>query len=172
MIQGYQFGEVKLGGQYLAQFVPSSEPPLGLVSEVYFILFRRGQVLVGGDESGGWDIVRGEVSPGEAPEAALGRLAQEQVGATVERTWLVGSFHCRALSGAPVGRLGETVFWPVYLGEAGSLLDHPSAPGRTRRSVAMRDLLQLIRSRYYELAEALLYAADQSLRLRAESGPP
>lgn len=167
MVQGYQFFEVRLGGQYLAQFVPGGESPPGLVSMVYLILFRRDQVLLGGDESGGWDIVRGEVAQGEAPAGALERLAQEQVGATVERSWLVGSFHCRALSGAPVGKLGETVYWCVYVGEAGSLLDHPSAPGRTRRSVAMRDLLQLVRQRYYELAEAFLYAADQSLRLRA-----
>ncbi|MFQ5878976.1 MAG: NUDIX domain-containing protein [Dehalococcoidia bacterium] len=171
MARGYQFGEVKLEGQYLAQFVPGDERPEGLVSMVYLILFRRDQVLVGADEAGGEDIVRGEVTPGEAPEAALDRLAQEQVGAKVERKWLVGSFRCRALSQAPVGNLGDTVYWCVYIGEAGQLLDHPTGQGRTRRFIALRDLLQIIRHRYYELSEPLLYAADQSLRLRAGGGP-
>jgi hypothetical protein len=161
--------ELNLGDQWRARWVDEQElPPNAPVAYAYALVFMGDRAYLTrpiGEEP--WRTVEGPVPPGEAPEAALGRLAAEQTGAVAARLLLVGFLECRATSHNPEYEAGAVTVRPVYALVAQEMTDLGPGSPYQRRRLLTNEHIEAIRQRYPELWKYLGKASERYLVLRA-----
>ena len=85
-----------------ARFVLSdSLPPRESTATALVLAFDRGQLLQTRLAARGWDIVGGHLEPGESPEDAARREANEEAGARLGQLHLLGYQRLRLLGPRP-----------------------------------------------------------------------
>jgi len=131
--------------------------PILLVVAVALI-DRDGRVLLaerpaGKQMAGLWEFPGGKVQPGEAPEAALIRELEEELGVDTETSCLAPltfashayeTFHllmplyvCRVWQGQPTGREGQRLAWA----RPNEMKNYPMPPADKPLIAMLRDLL-------------------------------
>jgi 8-oxo-dGTP diphosphatase len=137
--------------------MPDTAKPITLVVAVALI-DSDGRVLLaerpaGKHLAGTWEFPGGKVQPGEAPEAALIRELDEELGISVHESCLAPftfasytyeTFHllmplyvCRKWQGAATSREGQRLKWV----RPAQLADYPMPPADKPLVAMLRDLL-------------------------------
>ncbi len=113
-------------------------------------------------------VPEGDVQHGEGAEAAVRRIALEQAGIAELGFEHLGHFRCRSTVHSKLRGAGTITYRVLYGLDVGSLADFPTVEGYERRIVLQRDLLALIRDKYYELSKEYLEALDKFVLERAK----
>lgn len=159
-----RFGTVQLrvDNRYRVRIEQPEEA--GPVRKAYAILFRSPAkvVLSGGARSVAPELGLLEVDVQEGdPLDAVADAALQRTGATLGRRWLMLNLAYEPLTP------GEEPFREgIYIAEVEGLLDNVPDEAYTRRTVLVRDLLAMVRRRYYALAEPMLMSIDRYLQYR------
>lgn len=155
--------ELRVDNRYRVRIEQPDEP--GPVRKAYAILFRSpAKVVLSGEarpaapELG---LLEVEVESDD-PLAAIATAALQRTGATLGRRWLMLN-----LAYQPLDSTGEAFREGIYIAEVEGLLDNIPDEAYTRRTVLVRDLLAMVRRRYYAVAEPMLLSIDRYLQYRA-----
>ena len=165
--RGRVFTEKKFPDETLAMWESEDLPEDAPVVHVTLYPYRGERVVLPWKD-GRPTLPEGDSLPGESAEATIRRVALEQCGiAGLEITHL-GHFRCKATVYSKLLPAGTITYRALYGLDVSELADFPSAPGYERRIVLQRDLLALIRDRYFELSKEYLEALDKFVLARAK----
>ncbi len=161
------YTEKKFGEETLAYWEFDDLPDDAVVTHVVLMPYRGERVALPWKD-GRAVIPEGEVLAGETAEGAIRRICMEQVGIIDPGPSHLGHFRCRATIYSQQLPPGTITFRAVYGIDIGSLADSPSSQGYERRMVLQRDLLALIRDRYFEHWKEYTEALDKFVIRRAK----
>jgi hypothetical protein len=165
--RGRVFTEKKFPDETLAMWEKTDLPEDAHIVHVTLFAYRGERVVLPWKD-GRPALPEGDAVSGEASDAAIRRVALEQCGiAGLEATHL-GHFRCRATVHSKLLPAGTVTYRALYGVDVGELADFPTAPGFERRIVLQRDLLALIRDRYFEVSKEYLEALDDFVLARAK----
>jgi hypothetical protein len=164
--------ELNLGDEWRALWVegqpfPEGVPVLHLYAAV--LMGDKGYVVRERGSDARWGTVEGPVAPGEKPDAAIKRMAKEQVNATPVRLELMGYLRCRATSHNTEYPKDSPAVRPIYLFAAKQVKDLGSTASFERRRLPMNEYMVAIRSRYPEIDDYLPKAVERYMVLRAKA---
>ncbi|HEY7268980.1 MAG TPA: hypothetical protein VH951_04060 [Dehalococcoidia bacterium] len=164
--RGRVFTEKKFPDETLAMWASDELPEDAKV--VFVTLYAyRGERVVLPWKDGKPVLAEGEAREGEDGEAAARRIALEQCGIAKLEASHLGHFRCRSTVHSKLLPAGAITYRVLYGVDVSELADFPTAPGFERRIVLQRDLLALIRDRYFEVSKEYLEALDQFVLARA-----
>jgi 8-oxo-dGTP pyrophosphatase MutT (NUDIX family) len=165
--RGRAFTEKKFPDETLAMWESDDLPADATVVQVTLYPYRGERVVLPWHD-GKPTLPEGEAITGESGEAAARRLAMERCGISELELTHLGHFRCRSTVHSKQLPGGTITYRVLYGVDVGGLADFPTAPGYERRVVLQRDLLALIRDRYFELSKEYLEALDQFVLARAK----
>ena len=168
--RGRVFTEKKFPDETLAMWETGDLPDDANVVFVTLYAYRGERVVLPWKDARPV-LAEGEVREGEPAEAALSRVALEQCGIAKLEASHLGHFRCRATVHSKLLPAGAITYRVLYGVDVSELADFPAAPGFERRIILTRDLLALIRDRYFEVSKEYLEALDQFVlaRVRRQS---
>ncbi|HXH23227.1 MAG TPA: NUDIX domain-containing protein [Dehalococcoidia bacterium] len=165
--RGRVFTEKKFPDETLASWEATDLPEDATVVHVTMYPYRGERVVLTWRE-GRLLLPEGDVKQGESAEEAVRRIALEQCGITDLEMTHLGHFKCRATVHSKLLPAGTITYRALYGVDVSALADFPAAPGHERRIVMQRDLLALVRDRYFEHWKEYLEALDQFVLARAK----
>ena len=160
-----RFGLVQL--RVNNQYQTRIEPPADVegVRKLYGILMRPANkaTLIGENSTTTppLGLLEADVPPGREPVEVLQEAALARAGAELGRHWLMFNLEYTPLAE------GDRYYEAIYLAEVTALAENVPDPGFTRRNVLVRDLLAVVRQRYYAIAEPLVMAIDRYTQFHA-----
>ena len=164
--------ELNMSDQWRGRWVEGEPLPAGVpVLHLYgaVLMDDKGYVVRERGSEARWGTVEGAPNDGEKPEAALKRLAKEQLNATPGRLEMLGFLDCRATSHNPDHPKDTRSVWPIYLFVAKQIKDLGPKSAFERRRLPMNEYMVAIRNRYPEIDEYLPLAPERYVVLRARS---
>jgi hypothetical protein len=164
--RGRIFTEKKFPDETLAMWESTDLPAGANVAHVTLYPYRGERVVLPWKD-GRPVLPEGDAVEGETAEATVRRVALEQCGISALDFTHLGHFRCRATVHSRLQPAGTVTYRVLYGLDVSDLADFPAAPGFERRIVLQRDLLALIRDRYFELSKEYLEALDQFVLARA-----
>ena len=165
--RGRIFTEKKFPDETLAFWEKGELPADAQVVHVTLYPYRGERVVLPWKD-GKPVLPEGDALEGESADTAIRRVALEQCGiAELEATHL-GHFRCRSTVHSKLREAGTITYRALYGVDVSSLADFPSAEGYERRIVLQRDLLALVRERYWEHWKEYLEALDDFVLMRAK----
>jgi hypothetical protein len=164
--RGRVFTEKKFPDETLAMWEGADLPEDAHVVHVTLYAYRGERVVLPWKD-GKPVLAEGDAGSGEAGDAAVRRIALEQCGISRLEISHLGHFRCRATVYSKLLPAGTVTYRALYGVDVSELADFPVAPGFERRIVLQRDLLALIRDKYFELSKEYLEALDQFVLSRA-----
>lgn len=165
--RGRVFTEKKFPDETLAFWESTELPADATVVHVTLYPYRGERVVLTWKDA---KIVlpEGDVREGENAEEAVRRVAMEQCGISELEVTHLGHFKCRSTVHSKLLPAGTVTYRVLYGVDVGALADFPSLPEYERRTVLQRDLLALVRERYFEVWKEYLEALDQFVLMRAK----
>jgi hypothetical protein len=165
-----EFTEKKLGEGTLAVWELVALPADATVTRVTLVPFR-GERLAFAWKGGAFLLPEDSVRPGESVSQAIDRIGLEQAGLIELTPEHLGHFRCRATSYQTELAPGTITYQALYGVAVGGLADFPAIPGFERRMARQRDLMALLRDRYFEVAPEYMKALDKYIiqRLRDQA---
>jgi ADP-ribose pyrophosphatase YjhB (NUDIX family) len=150
--------ELNIGDQWRAKWVDADElPEEAPVFYAYAVVYRGDKGYLtrprGSDET--WRAVEGPLEPGETVEDFIRRASMEMVGATVDRSELVGFLECKPTKFNQEFPKGAITVRPVYMVVASAIDDVPDDSGFERRRMPLNEHSRALRARYPEIDEYL-----------------
>jgi ADP-ribose pyrophosphatase YjhB (NUDIX family) len=168
--EGRGLTEKNFGDETLATW--ESDAPLpddAAVTHVTLLPYRGSRVVLAWRDGRVW-LPEGEVAPGETAEQAIARVALEQAGISAQQSKHLGHWRCRATIHHRTLPAGTITYRAVYGLDVSELADFPTREGYERRIVMQRDLMALLRDRYFERSLELTGALDRFVIERARAG--
>jgi ADP-ribose pyrophosphatase YjhB (NUDIX family) len=165
--RGRVFTEKKFPDETLAMWESADLPEDARVVHVTLYPYRGERVVLPWKD-GRPTLPEGSVAEGETAEQAVRRVALEQCGIAALTSTHLGHFRCKATVYSKLLPAGTITYRVLYGVDVEELADGPTAAGFERRLVPQRDLLALIRDRYFELSKEYLEALDQFVLARAK----
>lgn len=159
--------EKKFQDETLAFWESTDLPDDATVVQVTLFPYRGERVVLPWKD-GKPVLPEGEAHAGESGEAAARRVALEQAGISELTLEHLGHFRCRSTVHSKLLPAGTITYRVVYGLDVTALADFPTSPGYERRIVLQRDLLALIRDKYFELSKEYLEALDKFVLERAK----
>ena len=138
-----------------------------VVTHIVLFPYRGERPVLPWRENRTW-LPEGEVRPGESAEDAIRRIALEQAGIENPTSTHLGHFRCRATVYQSELEPGALTFRAVYGVDVGGLADFPADGKFERRIVLQRELMHLIRDRYFEHYKEYTEALDKFVIQRAK----
>jgi ADP-ribose pyrophosphatase YjhB (NUDIX family) len=165
--RGRVFTEKKFPDETLASWESTDLPEDARVVHVTLYPYRGERVVLTWKD-GKPALPEGEAREAESAEAAVRRVALEQCGISELDFTHLGHFKCKATVHSKLLPAGTITYRALYGVDVSNLADFPTAPGHERRLVMQRDLLALVRDRYFEHWKEYLEALDQFVLARAK----
>jgi hypothetical protein len=165
--RGRVFTEKKFPDETLAFWETTDLPEDARVLHVTLYPYRGERVVLTWKD-GKPALPEGDALESESEEEAVRRVALEQCGISELEFTHLGHFKCRATVHSKLLPAGTVTYRALYGVDVGALADFPTAPGHERRAVMQRDLLALVRDRYFEHWKEYLEALDQFVLARAK----
>lgn len=153
------YAERKLPDGILANWEPTEMPEDAVVTHVTLVPFRGERPVLAWRDRRLW-LPEGEVAVGETADAAVRRVALEQVGVSALRSRELGHLKCRATAASKKQADGTVTYRALYAVDVEELADFPADQSYERRISAQRDLNDLIRSHYVELRREYMEVID------------
>jgi hypothetical protein len=152
--------EKKLGDIILARWETVDLPDDAVVTHITFFPFRGERIPLPWKD-GRLSLPEGEVHPGETPAQAIDRIGLELAGITGLTATHLGHLRCRATSFHPTQALNTVTYRALYGVDVTDLADSPTRPGYERHMCRERELMSIIRDRYFELDREYSEALDK-----------
>jgi hypothetical protein len=165
--RGRVFTEKKFPDETLAMWESGDLPDDASVVHVTLYPYRGERVVLPWKD-GKPVLPEGDALAGENADQAIRRVAMEQCGIAGPDITHLGHFRCRATVHSKLLPAGTITYRALYGLDVSELADFPTSPGFERRIVLQRDLLALIRDRYFEVSKEYLEALDQFVLARAK----
>jgi hypothetical protein len=164
------FTEKKLGEGTLAVWEMGELPADATVTRVTLVPFR-GERLALAWKDGAFLLPEDSLRPGETVSQAIERVGLDQAGIIELTPEHLGHFRCRATSYQAELPPGTITYRALYGVDVGGLADFPAVPGFERRMARSRDLMALLRDRYFEVAPEYMKTLDKYIiqRLRDQA---
>ena len=163
----FVYTEKKFADETLAAWQSGALPDDAEIVHVTLYPYRGERVVLPWRD-GKLDIPQGDVREGESGAEAVRRVALEQAGIADLEMEPLGHFRCRSTVYSKLREPGTITYRVVYGVDVRGLADFPAIEGYERRIVLQRDLLAMIRDRYFELAKEYLEALDGFVLARAK----
>ncbi len=165
--RGRVFTEKKFPDEMLATWEAGPLPDDAAIAHVTLYPYR-GERVVMPWKDGRPVLPEGETMAGESEDASVRRIALEQCGIAELGFRQLGHFKCRATVHSKLAPAGTVTYRALYGVDVQGLADFPTADGYERRIVMQRDLLALVRDRYFEVYKEYLEALDDFVLERAK----
>ena len=165
--RGRVFTEKKFPDETLAFWEKTALPDDATVVHVTLYPYRGERVVLPWHE-GKAVLPEDDAREGESAEANVRRVALEQCGISELDFTHLGHFKCKATVHSKLLPAGTVTYRVLYGVDVGALADFPASPGYERRIVMQRDLLALVRERYWEHWKEYLEALDEFVLARAK----
>ncbi len=153
------YAERKLPDGILATWERSPLPDDANVVHVMLVPYRGERPVLTWRDRRLW-LPEGDVLPGESADAAVRRIAMEQVGIAALSAQHLGHLVCRATAASKLQPDGTVTYRAFYAVDVEELADTPTDSSFERRITPQRDLNELIRSHYVELRREYMEVID------------
>ncbi|MGE0056695.1 MAG: NUDIX domain-containing protein [Dehalococcoidia bacterium] len=153
------YAERKLPDGLLGSWERGALPEDANVTQVLLAPYRGERPVLAFKDGRLW-LPEGEVAAGETADAAIRRVAMEQVGVSELRYRELGHLRCVATRLSTSQPEGNVTYRAFYAVEVQELADFPADQRYERRISIQRDINDLIRSHYVELRREYMEVLD------------
>jgi ADP-ribose pyrophosphatase YjhB (NUDIX family) len=153
------YAERKLPDGLLANWERTALPEDAKLTQVLLAPYRGERPVLAYKDRRLW-LPEGEVHEGESAEAAVRRVALEQVGVSELRYRELGHLRCVATRLSVNQKEGDVTYRGFFVVEVLGTADFPSDESFERRVCIQRDMNELIRSHYVEFRREYMEVLD------------
>ena len=140
------YTEKKLGDEMLAFWETKALPADAIVTRVTLIPYRGERAVLAWRDGRLW-LPEGDLEPGEDLDAAITRIAKDQVGILAPTAKHLGHFVCRATK-PQLASHDEVTYQALHGVDVSEIADFPADSAFERRMVNQREVNTLLRISY------------------------